>query len=390
MRRRTGRRGRLKRGDWNEIWERVRAGESYRSIGTTVGCSPRTIERAVLDRGGILPRRPAPRRPGPRPRLRPAEREEISRGLRAGESYRSIAGRIGRPPSTVWREVTRNGGRAAYRAWHAAAAAHERARRPRAAKLALNAGLRDEVERLLRLRWSPEQIAARLRIAHPDARELRVSHETIYQSLYVQGRGALRRELAACLRTGRAWRKVPGPRGQGTIRDLVRISERPAEIEDRAVPGHWEGDLLMGRAQRSAVATLVERQTRYVLLAALPGGRTAPAVADALAARIRTLPAHLRRSLTWDRGHEMAAHAAFTVATGVAVYFCDPSSPWQRGSNENTNGLLRQYLPRTADFSTVTQDELDAIAAELNGRPRKTLGWMTPSERFAELVASTG
>ena len=217
-----------------------------------------------------------------------------------------------------------------------------------------------------------------------------MSHETIYRALYIQGRGELRRELAACLRTGRARRRAQAEvEDRGRMAGMVLISERPAEIADRAVPGHWEGDLVLGRAGKSAIATLVERRTRYVLLAALPGGRTAPEVRDALVEAVTTLPARLRRSLTWDRGHEMAEHQRFTVDTGVAVYFCDPHSPWQRGTNENTNGLLRQYLPRSVDLREVTQEELDAIADELNGRPRQTLDWRSPSEAFAEAVAST-
>jgi IS30 family transposase len=265
--------------------------------------------------GGVVPsefRASPPRSPL---RLRPAEREEISRGLRSGESVRAIATRLRRAPSTVAREVSRNGGRDGYRAWRAGAAARARARRPRAAKLARNERLAAEVERLLLRRWSPRQIAHRLRLEHPDDPELRVSHETIYQALFVQGRGALRRELAACLRSGRARRRAQAP-DAGRMAGMVLISERPAEVADRAVPGHWEGDLLVGRGGRSAIATLVERRTRYVMLAALPDGRSAPAVRDALAARITTLPAGLRRSLTWDRGHEMAEHLRFTVDTG--------------------------------------------------------------------------
>jgi len=375
-----------------EIWRRVAAGEPTREIAAAIGYSVRTVEEVIWRAGGIAPRafRGAPRPRSPL-RLRPSEREEISRGLGAGLSLREIAAGLGRAPSTVSREVTRNGGRAGYRAVRAGTAARTRARRPKAAKLARNARLRAEVERLLERRWSPRQIAHRLAVEHPDDREMRVAHETIYQALFVQGRGALRRELAACLRTGRARRRAQAPAsGAGRMAGMVLISERPAEVADRAVPGHWEGDLLVGRGNRSAIATLVERRTRYLLLAALPAGRSAPEVRDALVERIGTLPAHLRRSLTWDRGHEMAEHLRFTVATGVAVYFCDPHSPWQRGTNENTNGLLRQYLPKGVDLSTFPQATLDAIAAELNGRPRQTLGWMTPSEAFAETVASTG
>jgi len=382
----------MRKRDRAEIWRRVAAGEPTREIAAAIGCSVRTVQDVIWRAGGIVPQELRAPPPSRSPlRLRPSEREEISRGLRAGESVRQIARRLGRVPSTVSREVARNGGRGGYRAWRAGTAARVRARRPKVAKLARNARLRAEVERMLLRRWSPAQIAHCLRLEHPDDREMRVAHETIYRSLFIQARGALRRELAACLRTGRARRRAQAPADdRGRMAGMVLISERPAEVADRAVPGHWEGDLLVGKAGRSAIATLVERRTRYVLLAALPDGRAAPAVRDALVGRITTLPAHLRRSLTWDRGHEMAEHLAFTVETGVAVYFCDPHSPWQRGTNENTNGLLRQYLPKGADLSTVSQAELDVIAAELNSRPRQTLGWMTPSETLAETVASTG
>jgi len=392
MRRRRGPRGVLRDRELTEIWRRYAAGEQMREIAVAIGCSDRTVGNVIGARGGVAPvRYGVPLGARSRLRLRLAEREEISRGLRAGESMRQIAVRLERAPSTVSREVRRNGGRADYRAWQARSAALARARRPRVAKLACNRRLRSEVERLLGLRWSPGQIAHRLRLTHPDDREMRVSHETIYQALYIQGRGALRRELAACLRTGRARRRAHASADdRGRMAGMILISARPAEIADRAVPGHWEGDLMIGKAGRSAIATLVERRTRYVLLAALPGGRSAPEVRDALVGTIMALPDHLRRSLTWDRGHEMADHLRFTVDTGVAVYFCDPHSPWQRGTNENTNGLLRQYLPRTVDLSQVSQAELDAIAAELNARPRQTLAWMTPSETFAEAVASIG
>ena len=369
-----------------EIRRRIRAGEGRRSIAAALGRHKATVTNVLRDAGGIAPRQVA----RSALRLSPSEREEISRGLRAGESLRAIARGLGRSPSTVSREIARNGGRRRYRAWRAELARDRRARRPRTAKLARDPRLRREVEALLRLRWSPEQIAARLRHDHPDEPEMRVSHETIYASLFVQGRGALRRELAACLRTGRARRRAHGrvPAG-GQIRDMVLISERPAEVTDRAVPGHWEGDLLVGRDNKSAIGTLVERRTRYVLLVALPGGRSAEHVRAALAAQVRTLPDQLRRSLTWDRGTEMAEHVRFTVDTGVAVYFCDPHSPWQRGTNENTNGLLRQYFPKGTDLSVHDQAHLDAVAAELNGRPRQTLGWMKPCEALAEIVATT-
>jgi len=370
-----------------EIRRRVAAGEQIRSVATAVGRTKRSVQR-VLRRAGGLPPRPTVRSTL---RLSIAEREEISRGLRASESFRHIAQGLGRSPSTVSREVAANGGRRRYRAYLAEDRANRRARRPRPAKLARNGPLRQAVERLLEARWSPQQIAWQLRHDHPDEPELWVSHETIYQSLFVQGRGALRAELTRCLRTGRARRRPAGrTRPSGSLSDLVLISERPAEVDDRAVPGHWEGDLLMGRLNRTAIGTLVERQTRFVLLIALPRGRSAEAVRAALAERILTLPQELRRSLTWDRGIEMAEHVRFTVETGVQVYFCDPHSPWQRGSNENTNGLLRQYFPKGTDMSVHSQAELDAVARELNGRPRQTLGWVKPSEALARLVALTG
>ena len=370
-----------------EIRRRVATGERMDDVAIGVGLSKRQVQTIVSQFGGIPPRR----RVRASLRLSSAEREAISRGLHGGESFRRIAAGLGRPPSTVSREVGANGGRRRYRACLAEERAVRCAHRPRRAKLARNRPLRQLVERLLAARWSPQQIAWQLRQDHPDEPELRVSHETIYQSLFVQGRGALRAELTRCLRTGRARRRPAGrAKPDGRIANMVLISERPAEIEDRAVPGHWEGDLIIGKANRSAIGTLVERQTRYVLLVALPHGRTAEAVRTALAERILTLPAQLRRSLTWDRGKEMAEHVRFTVDTGVSVYFCDPHSPWQRGTNENTNGLLRQYFPKGTDLSVHSQVHLDAVARELNGRPRQTLGWMKPSEALAKVVALTG
>jgi IS30 family transposase len=373
--------------DRHEIRRRIGSGESFVVVSAAVGCSTKAIQRLLNRVGGLSPR-VATRSSL---RLSVEEREEISRGLLVGESVRRIASRLGRAPSTVSREVVHNGGRCRYRAWRAEAAATRRARRPKLAKLASRRRLRRAVERLLAERWSPEQIARRLRHDHPNEPEMWVSHETIYQSLFVQGRGALRAELTRCLRTGRARRRPRGrvPRGR-QMADMVLISERPAEVEDRAVPGHWEGDLIIGKGGRSAIGTLVERQTRYVLLVALPDGRTAPHLRSALASRILSLPEQLRRTLTWDRGNEMTEHVRFTVDTGVQVYFCDPHSPWQRGSNENTNGLLRQYFPKGTDLSVHDQDYLDAVARELNGRPRQTLNWMKPSEALAKVVASTG
>ena len=343
---------------------------------------------AVLRQVRRLKRRPKPEPVRSPLRLSLAEREEISRGLALGESLRSIAGRLGRSPSTVSREVCRHGGARRYRAVVADRAALRAQRRPKRCKIAMSPRLREAVEAKLELQWSPEQISGWLVEEFPDDPEMRVSHETIYMSLFVQARGALRKELARHLRTGRHTRRPLGHsvmNGQGQLRDTVHISERPAEADDRAVPGHWEGDLVFGKGM-TAIATLVERKTRFVMLVALPDGHTADVVADALAAKIAELPEHLRRSLTWDHGKEMARHAKFSVATGVPVYFCDPRSPWQRGSNENTNGLLRQYLPKTTNMRRHSQHELDTIAERLNGRPRQTLGWKTPSQKLDEAL----
>jgi transposase, IS30 family len=363
-------------------------GLSLRQIGPQVGCSHEQVR--------IIARQ-APRRAvyhsgwSPRPgRLSLADREEISICLHAGESFTAIAVRLGKAVSTVSREVAANGGRSRYRAWRAHERARERARRPKTPKLACPQ-LAAQVTAWLEQWWSPQQIARRLRIGYPGDPMMRVSHETIYQALYVQGRGELRRELARCLRTGRA-KRHPRDRGEnrGRLKDMVMISERPAEAADRAVPGHWEGDLIIGKASKSAVGTLVERTTRYVMLLHLPEGRDAHLVEHAMRQAITTLPAGLARTITWDQGKEMGCHTKFTIATGIPVYFCDPHAPWQRGSNENTNGLLRQYLPKGTDLSVHSADDLARIAASLNGRPRKTLGYMTPSEKLAELLATTG
>jgi transposase, IS30 family len=318
-----------------------------------------------------------------------ADREEILVGVRAGVSLTVIAGRLGRVPSTISREVAANGGRDGYSAWHAHQRARVQARRPKPCKL--RAGpLCDEVARRLQELWSPLEISERLALDYPDDMEMRVSHETIYQSLFVQGRGELRRELARCLRSGRATRRPRGIRdGRGRLPGMVNISERPSEADDRAVPGHWEGDIILGEGGRSAVGTLVERSTRLVLLLHLEHGRSADSVDAAMRKTIATLPLELRRSITWDQGAEMANHAAFTIETGIPIYFCDPHAPWQRGSNENTNGLLRQYLPKGTDLSRHTAAELVSIQHSLNGRPRKTLGYLTPSEVYAQVVAST-
>ena len=336
--------------------------------------------RRLAKRPVVVPRSPL--------RLSLDEREEISRGLVAGESLRSIAGRLGRSPSTVSREVARHGGARGYRAATADRRAVRATRRPKRCKLAVNDRLRVVVEEKLEQDWAPEQISGWLVRTFPDEPEMRVSHETIYLSLFVQARGALRKELAHHLRTRRSSRRPRGYspiNGQGQLRETVHISERPAEANDRAVPGHWEGDLIFGKGM-TAVATLVERKTRFVMLVALPNGHTADVVADALAAKIVELPDQLRRSLTWDHGKEMAQHARFSVETGLPVYFCDPRSPWQRGSNENTNGLLRQYLPKKTNLRAHSQAELDAIAERLNGRPRQTLGFRSPSEALDEAL----
>jgi transposase, IS30 family len=329
-------------------------------------------------------------------RLSAAEREEIALGRAAGESVRAIARRLGRQPSTVSREVSpdeRYGQQ--YRASVGDYRCYLRSRRPRRAKLAVVGPLRAQVLALLRRRWSPQQIAARLRVEFPDAAEMRVSHETIYQAVYLQARGGLRAELGRqqALRSGRVARR-PRPAAGGPLRSSrpwlgLRISDRPAEVADRAVPGHWEGDLLEGGrgAGGSAIATLVERQTRFVMLVGLPAGKVSEHVVAQLAAAMGRLPARLRSSLTWDQGSEMARHARFSVATDCPVYFCDPHSPWQRGSNENTNGLLRQYFPKgRTDFTRTSQADLDAVADELNGRPRQTLDWATPGEKMAQLL----
>src|SRR3974390_2992125 len=370
-----------------EIWDRRAAGEATRSIARSVGKAQVTVRELIAKHGGVRPLTAV----RSERHLSLAEREEISRGLARGESARQIAARLGRAPSTISREIARNG-TGGYRACPAGLRARRRARRPKTAKLAQCRRLRHAVEARLALRWSPQQIASWLAEEYADDPEMRVSHETIYMSLFIQGRGALRQELHKALRTGRAIRRPSGtrqPDGRGILRDMVLISERPAEVKDRAVPGHWEGDLIFGK-RMTAIGTLVERHSRYVMLLKLPNGHTAEAVRKAMTKQILPRPAQLRRSVTWDQGKEMAEHVQFTIDTGMQVYFCDPKSPWQRGSNENTNGLLRQYLPKSSDLSQCTQRELDAIARSLNTRPRQTLGWMTPSKAFGEAVALTG
>jgi IS30 family transposase len=371
--------------------QRVRAlradGLTVVEVARRVGCSLRTAERVLAGKSKWEDRRTR-WLPGPC-RLSLEEREEISLGLRRGESFTVIAGQLGRSISTVSREVNANGGRGYYRAWRAHDHAYERARRPKTRKLACGR-LARQVTEWLEKWWSPEEISRRLPIEFPNDAMMRVSHETIYQSIYVQGRGELRREIARCLRSGRAQRR---PRNRvenrGRIPDMVMISERPAEADDRAVPGHWEGDLLMGKAGRSAVGTLVERTSGYLLLLHLPDGKEADKVDAAMRQAVTNLPGEFFRTITWDQGKEMAKHAGFTIDTGIQVYFCDPHSPWQRPSNENTNGLLRQYMPKGTDLSLLTAADLNRFARSLNDRPRKRLGFMKPSERLAELLAMT-
>ncbi|MFJ6567178.1 IS30 family transposase [Streptomyces sp. NPDC091292] len=334
---------------------------------------------------------------GPSRCLQEAERIHIADRLREKASMRTIAAELGRSPSTISREIRRNGVLYAgskvwaYRPHAAQARADARKPRPKPGKIGQNPALANFVQEHLERRWSPEQICRILRIRFPDRPEMHVAHETIYQALYLQGRGELRRDLARALRTGRTMRR---PHRQSTRRqprmskDMVMISERPAEVADRAIPGHWEGDLIIGKGHGSAIGTLVERSSRFVALVHLPDGRRPAQVRDALIRTVSTLPAQLRRSLTWDQGSEMHLHKEFSTATDMAVYFCDPGSPWQRGSNENTNGLLRQYFPKGTDLHRHNREELDAVAAELNGRPRKTLDWETPAERLAKLLAT--
>lgn len=373
--------------DIETVWARWACGETVIEISEGLGCHSLTVSTVIRRTGGLRPR---PRGRAARA-LTLGEREEISRALAAGEALRAVARRLGRAPSTISREIRRHGGGAAYRASVADATAWQNAQRPKRCRLVRHRALRRVVERQLRADWSPQQIAVWLRQTYPDDPTMHLSHETIYQALYVQARGALKRTLVAHLRRGQRARRpraaAHATRGPGQLIDIVRIADRPPSADARAVPGHWEGDLLVG-ARGTQIVTMVERQSRFVLLIRVPAADSRTVV-DAVARRITRLPATLQQSLTWDRGKEMAQHRRFTVATGIQVYFCDPQSPWQRGSNENTNGLLRQYFPKGMDLRAVTQRQLDAVALKLNTRPRETLGWRTPAVAFADAVAST-
>lgn len=371
-----------------ELWERWKAGESISDISRALQKPPGSIHGMLKATGGIAP--PHRRRPGWALTL--SEREEISRGLAAGESMRAIAARLGRCASTVSREVGRNGGRGSYRATNADERSWDRVHRPKRCLLAANPRLREVVASKLREDWSPQQISGWLSRRYPDDEAMYVSHESTHRTLFVQTRGALRRELLAHLRSGRMMRRSrsASTSGQkrGQIKDAVSIRKRPAEVEDRAVPGHWEGDLLAG-SRNTHIATLVERSSRFVMLVRVRDKDT-ESVVEALSNQIQQLPRVMMDTLTWDRGTEMADHERFTVAADVAVYFCDPKSPWQRGTSENTNRLLRQYLPKKTDLSEHSQDDLDTVAQKLNSRPRKTLAYRTPADTLAETVALTG
>ena len=371
-----------------EMRDRWQKGESLNSIARLFDRSHSSIQGILAATGGVRP----PERRRSRRALTLSEREHISRGIVAGDSIRSIATSLGRAPSTVSGETQRNGDRRRYRACRADQAAWDRAKRPKPCKLVINRALARVVAKKLRALWSPEQIAGWLKCTCPDDESYQVSHETIYRSLFIQARGALKKELLQYLRRTRVMRrsrhKHPRDAGQGQITDTVSIRERPASVEDRAVPGHWEGDLIFG-VNNSQIATLVERHTRYVMLAKVSSKDT-ETVINALIKQAHQLPRELYQSLTWDRGKEMADHKRFTLDTDIKVYFCDPQSPWQRGSNENTNGLLRQYFPKGTDLSVHSQAKLNAVARQLNERPRKTLDYETPAQRFNACVASIG
>jgi IS30 family transposase len=385
---RQGRRYGLSAEQKADIWRRWKAGESLHEIGRAFAKDHGSIQFLLSQRGGIAP---AVRRRATRT-LTLAEREDISRGIASGSSIREIASGLQRPVSTVSREVVRHGGRLLYRATEADRQAWNSALRPKACLLANHEELRTIVASKLILDWAPEQISKWLKVYYPNNGSMRVSHETIYRSLFIQARGVLKKELVQHLRSKRSIRRSRHARAAGQSRgqivDAISISERPAEVEDRAVPGHWEGDLLAG-SKNTHIATLVERHSRFVMLIKVPSKDTETVVAS-LSRHVLKLPATLRRSLTWDRGHEMAKHKSFTVDTNVKVYFCDPQSPWQRGTNENTNGLLRQYFPKKTDLSVYSQAHLNKIALRLNQRPRETLGFQTPADKLQASVASTG
>jgi IS30 family transposase len=370
------------------MWDRWQKGESLRKIALLFDRTHSSIQKILAQTGGIRPAQ----RCRSRLALTLAEREEISRAVVAGHSIRWIATSLDRAPSTISREIRRNGGPGCYRASQADLAAWDRACRPKTCKLAQHRMLACKVAEKLRRQWSPEQIAGWLKRTYPDDTSCQVSHETIYRSLFIQSRGALKKELLEHLRRTRAMRRsrhhTQKTDDHGKITGTVSISERPAQVDDRAVPGHWEGDLLFG-SKNSQIATLVERQTRYVMLVKV-GGKDTETVINALIKNARRLPQELYKSLTWDRGKEMADHQRFTLATDIKVYFCDPHNPWQRGTNENTNGLLRQYFPKGMDLSVFSQAKLNAVARRLNERPRKTLSYETPAERYCQTVASIG
>ena len=370
-----------------DLWSRWKQGQAMSEIARALEKNHGSIHYAVSLHGGIAP----VERRRSRLALSLPEREEVSRGIAAGSSLRHIASTIQRAPSTISREIARNGGREGYRASDADRRAWDQARRPKRCRLALHPRLRRVVAEKLRLEWSPEQISGWLKQIYPQVEEMQISHETIYRSLFVQARGVLKKELVRHLRTRRMMRRSenasPLGQGQGPISDPVSIRERPAEVEDRAVPGHWEGDLLSG-SKNTHIATLVERKSRFTLLVKVEN-RESQTVVRALTKKVRRLPTELRKSLTWDRGGEMAAHKKFSIATDVQVYFCDPRSPWQRGTNENTNRLLRQYFPKGTDLSAFTQADLNRVALRLNQRPRKTLDFRCPADVFDEIVALT-
>jgi IS30 family transposase len=378
----------LSAADKAELWKRWKEGQTLSEIGRALGKHAGSIHGVLSLNGGIF----LAKRRRSRLVLNLLEREEISRGVAAGQSVRHIARIIGRPPSTVSRELRRHGGAQKYRAAVADAAAWESARRPKLCRLATNGKLQRIVAEKLSLDWAPEQVAGWLKVQYPDDAEMRVSHETIYRSLFIQARGVLKKELISHLRSKRTMRRSRHSRTKGQVRgqiiDAISIRERPAEIEDRAIPGHWEGDLIAG-SNNTHIATLVERQSRFTMLVKVEGKDT-NSVVSALIGQVQDLPIELRQSLTWDRGMELAQHKRFTVATDIQVYFCDPQSPWQRGTNENTNRLLRQYFPKKTDLSVHTQEDLNRVALRLNQRPRKTLDFLSPAEKLQECVALTG